>query len=153
MTSHFGIWTRQRSLKIKERKLGQNHPEYANTLFHLGEVLRLQGNYKDAEELIRDSIRILEEGGVGHSQTTIRRMGRLVEILTLTGQMQEAENLQRKILHVLELSQGVEATNTTMAAENLAGTLQAVGKLKDAEELLQRSLDQFMIVIRDVIIF
>ncbi|BBN02821.1 hypothetical protein MPTK1_2g18390 [Marchantia polymorpha subsp. ruderalis] len=128
----------ERSLKIKERKLGQNHPEYANTLFHLGEVLRLQGNYKDAEELIRDSIRILEEGGVGHSQTTIRRMGRLVEILTLTGQMQEAENLQRKILHVLELSQGVEATNTTMAAENLAGTLQAVGKLKDAEELLQR---------------
>ncbi|OAE25556.1 hypothetical protein AXG93_2022s1070 [Marchantia polymorpha subsp. ruderalis] len=124
--------------EIKERKLGQNHPEYANTLFHLGEVLRLQGNYKDAEELIRDSIRILEEGGVGHSQTTIRRMGRLVEILTLTGQMQEAENLQRKILHVLELSQGVEATNTTMAAENLAGTLQAVGKLKDAEELLQR---------------
>ncbi|KAL2645489.1 hypothetical protein R1flu_013076 [Riccia fluitans] len=129
----------ERSLKIKERKLGQNHPEYANTLFHLGEVLRLQGSYTNAEELIRDSVRILEEEGIGHSQTAIRRMGRLVEVLVHTDQMQEAEKLQRKILHALELSQGLEATSTIMAAENLARTLHALGKLKEAEELLERS--------------
>ncbi|CAM6110527.1 unnamed protein product [Calypogeia fissa] len=131
----------QRSLEIKEKELGRNHPEYANTMFHLGEVLRLQGKFAEAEKLIRESINILQEGGVGHSQVVMRRMGRLVEILSQAGQLKEAEKLQRKILHNLELSQGVESSNTTTAAENLAGTLQAVGKLTEAEELLQRSFE------------
>jgi predicted transcriptional regulator len=68
-------------------------------------VLQLQGNISDAEHLIRDSLRILEEGGVGHSQTALRRMSRLAEILVHSGQLQEAEILQRKILHILELLQ------------------------------------------------
>jgi hypothetical protein len=31
-------FTHQRSLRIKEKTLGPNHPEYANTMFHLASV-------------------------------------------------------------------------------------------------------------------
>ncbi|CAM6030627.1 unnamed protein product [Sphagnum balticum] len=130
----------QSCYEIKEKTLGPNHPEYANTMFHLASVLQLQGNISDAEHLIRDSLRILEEGGVGHSQTALRRMSRLAEILVHSGQLQEAEILQRKILHILELLQGPDSLSTIMAVDNLATTLQALRKLDEAEELFDRCL-------------
>ncbi|PHT99660.1 hypothetical protein BC332_29448 [Capsicum chinense] len=46
--------------EIKRRVLGEAHPDYADTMYHLGTVLYLQGKYKDSEAMIRDSIRILE---------------------------------------------------------------------------------------------
>ncbi|KAG0576800.1 hypothetical protein KC19_5G108600 [Ceratodon purpureus] len=109
-------------------------------MFHLAEVLRLQGKLEDAEHLILDSLRILEEGGVGHSQQAVRRMSRLAEILVHTGKLQEAENIQRKILHILEMLQGPESLSTITAADNLATTLQALRKLDEAEELFLRCL-------------
>ncbi|KAL6001336.1 hypothetical protein ACLOJK_007070 [Asimina triloba] len=61
-------------LQIKARVLGYGHSDYADTMYHLGMVLHLQGKEKDAEALIRDSIRILEEGGLGESMTCIKRI-------------------------------------------------------------------------------
>ncbi|KAD0676521.1 hypothetical protein E3N88_43877 [Mikania micrantha] len=46
--------------EIKRRVLGEAHADYAETMYHLGKVLHLQGKGKDAEALIKDSIRILE---------------------------------------------------------------------------------------------
>ncbi|KAH9315943.1 hypothetical protein KI387_024570, partial [Taxus chinensis] len=104
-------------------------------------VLRLQGNLDDAEVLIRDSIRILEEGRLGQSQITIKRMGHLAQILLEKDQLQEAENLQRKILHILEVSQGWNSLNTAAAAEQMALTIQSLGNLDEAQELLERCLN------------
>jgi hypothetical protein len=47
----------------------------------LPQVVRLQGDEKDAVTLMRGSIKILEEGGAGHTPSVIRKMGRLAEIL------------------------------------------------------------------------
>ncbi|KAJ4972855.1 hypothetical protein NE237_006029 [Protea cynaroides] len=105
----------ERALKIKGRVLGLDHPDYADTMYHLGMVLYLQGNEKDAEALIRDSIRILEEAGLGESVICLRRLR--------------------------HLAQGWNSLDTVIAAESLALTLQSVGKLKEAEELLERCLD------------
>ncbi|XP_077236030.1 tetratricopeptide repeat (TPR)-like superfamily protein isoform X2 [Tasmannia lanceolata] len=131
----------ERALKIKGRVLGHGHPDYANTMYHLGTVLNLQGKEKDAEALIQDSIRILEEGGLGESLTCIRRMRYLCQILLNSNRLPEAENLQRKILHVLELSKGWDSLDTVIAAEGLALTLQSVGNLREAQDLLERCLD------------
>ncbi|KAH9317967.1 hypothetical protein KI387_019736, partial [Taxus chinensis] len=73
----------KQALKIKRRILGLNHPDYANIMFHLGKVLWLQGNQNldDAEVIIRDSIKILEEGRLGQSQITIKHISHLAQIL------------------------------------------------------------------------
>lgn len=47
----------------------------------LPQVVRLQGDEKDAVTLMRGSIKTLEEGGAGHTPSVIRKMGRLAEIL------------------------------------------------------------------------
>ncbi|XP_056173061.1 uncharacterized protein LOC130139651 isoform X2 [Syzygium oleosum] len=46
--------------EIRGRVLGYGHPDYADTMYHLGMVLHLQGKQKESEVLIFDSIRILE---------------------------------------------------------------------------------------------
>ncbi|KAL0397058.1 UNVERIFIED_CONTAM: hypothetical protein Scaly_0154200, partial [Sesamum calycinum] len=130
--------------EIKRRVLGEAHTEYADTMYHLGTVLpantavlslltvmgfasvlsllsisantvlHLQGKEKDAEDLIVDSIRILEAGGRGESFLCLRRMQ--------------------------YLAQGWKSFDTVVAAERLALVLQTAGKLREAEELLERCL-------------
>ncbi|KMZ65304.1 hypothetical protein ZOSMA_32G00880, partial [Zostera marina] len=130
----------ERALKIKGRVLGYASTDYADTMYHLGTVMNLLGNDKDSVALIRDSIRILEEGGLGESMTFIRKMRYLSQILMQSNKPYEVENLQRKILHILEISKGCDAVETIVAAESLALTLQSLGNLVEARELVERCL-------------
>ncbi|XVF20495.1 hypothetical protein REPUB_Repub12eG0005400 [Reevesia pubescens] len=127
--------------EIKGRVLGRGNIDYANTMYHLGTVLYLQGRLKDSEALIEDSIRILEEGGQGESMACVRRLRYLVQIYIKSNRIPEAENVQRKILHIMELSKGWNSLDTVVAAEGLALTLQSSGSLEEAQELLERCLD------------
>ncbi|VAH88367.1 unnamed protein product [Triticum turgidum subsp. durum] len=90
-------------------------------MYLLARVLSQQRKRKDAEALVRESIRILEE-------------------LMNLKQLDEAENLRRKILHIMELSKGWDSFGTTMAAVQLSVTVVTLGKLRESEELLQRCL-------------
>ncbi|GBG72616.1 hypothetical protein CBR_g12189 [Chara braunii] len=131
---------RQSSFQVKEASFGKKHPEYALTLFHLGEVIRLMGNVKEAEKLIRESLSLLEESGGGYSPAAIRRMSRLAELLVQSRQLHEAELVHRRILHIVELSKGSEGVEAANAMENLSGVLRLREKLDEAAELLQRCL-------------
>ncbi|KAF5747478.1 RNA polymerase-associated protein CTR9 [Tripterygium wilfordii] len=130
----------ERALKIKGRVLGHAHHDYAETMYHLGTVLHLQGRDKNAEALILDSIQILEEGGEGYSTLCIKRMRYLAQIYLKSNRLAEAENVQRKILHIMEISKGWDSLDTVIAAERQALTLEAIGNLDEAQELLERCL-------------
>ncbi|GLU10642.1 hypothetical protein SLE2022_274290 [Rubroshorea leprosula] len=131
----------ERALKIKGRVQGLSHEDYAETMYHLGMVMYLQGNEKDSEDFILDSIRILEEGGQGESITCMKRLRYLAQIYLKSNRPADAENVQRKILQIMELSKGWNSLDTVISAESLALTLQAVGNLMEAQELLERCLD------------
>ncbi|KAJ1255009.1 hypothetical protein BS78_K298800 [Paspalum vaginatum] len=130
----------ERALKIEGRVMGVGNPEYASTLYLLAKVLSIQGERRAAESLAEESIRILEEAGLGESPTCIQRMKYLSTELIKSKQFAEAEIWQRKMLHTLELSKGWDSLHTTHTAEDLSLTLQALGKFKESEELLERSL-------------
>ncbi|XP_031738901.1 uncharacterized protein LOC101207905 isoform X2 [Cucumis sativus] len=127
--------------EIKGRVLGYGHVDYADTMYHLGTVLYLLGEEKDSEALIQDSIRILEEGGLGESILCIRRLRYLAKMHMKSNNLLETENVQRKILHIMELSKGWNSLETINSADGLASTLYANGCLKEAQELLERCLD------------
>ncbi|XP_024978820.1 uncharacterized protein LOC112516029 isoform X3 [Cynara cardunculus var. scolymus] len=130
-----------RALKIKRQVLGEDHADYAETMYHLGKVLYLQGNVKDAEALITESIQIFEDGGQGESFLFLRRLRYLVQIYINCNKLTDAVNIQRKILHIMEVSKGRDSLETVIAAESLALTLQSVGSLMEAKELLERCLN------------
>ncbi|XP_054799912.1 uncharacterized protein LOC129304240 isoform X2 [Prosopis cineraria] len=126
---------------IKRRVLGHEHPDCADTMYHLGVVLHLQGKATDAEAIIQDSIRMLEEGGEGESIICVRRLRYLSQIYMKSHRHAEAEMIQRKILHKLELLKGWNSLDTIAVAESLALTLQASNNLKDSQDLLERCLN------------
>ncbi|KAJ0100613.1 hypothetical protein Patl1_21196 [Pistacia atlantica] len=70
----------RRCYEIKGRVLGHGNVDYADTMYHLGMVLYLQGKDKDSEALFQDSIGILEEAGQGESMTCIRRLRYLAQV-------------------------------------------------------------------------
>ncbi|XP_042501109.1 uncharacterized protein LOC122078960 isoform X2 [Macadamia integrifolia] len=122
---------------LVQRKLEEARMCYERAL----KVLYLQGKEKDAEALIKDSIRILEEAGLGESAICLRRLRHLAQMFLKSNRLEEAEHVQRKILHIMELSKGWDSLDTVIAAESLALTLQSIGKLTEAQELLERCLD------------
>ncbi|PON33496.1 N-terminal acetyltransferase A, auxiliary subunit [Parasponia andersonii] len=126
--------------EIKGRVLGLSHADFADTMYHLGMVLYLQGKDKDAEALILDSVGILEEGGQAESIICVKRLRYLAQIYLKTNRVEEAEIIQRKILHTMELTKGWSSLDTVIAAEGLALTLQSAGSLKETQELLERCL-------------
>lgn len=131
----------ERAVKIKRRVLGLNHTDYADTLYHLGMVLYLLGKEKDAEALIQESIKILEENGMGDSITCIRRLQFLSQMYLKSNRLAEAEDVQRKVLQIMELSKGWNSMDTVIVAERLALILQSIEKIKEAKELLERCLE------------
>lgn len=96
----------ERALKIKGRVLGREHKDFADTMYHLGTVMYLQGEESDSSALIEESIRILEGGGLGESPLCIRRMRFLARIYKRLDRTSEAENLEMKIQTVLEIIHG-----------------------------------------------
>ncbi|WVZ54278.1 hypothetical protein U9M48_005101 [Paspalum notatum var. saurae] len=104
----------QTCYEIEGRVMGVGNPEYASTLYLLAKVLSIQGKRRAAESLAEESIRILEEAGLGESPTCIQRMKYLSTELIKSKQFAEAEIWQRKILHTLELSKAWHMSSTFM---------------------------------------
>ncbi|CAN6242308.1 unnamed protein product [Urochloa humidicola] len=130
----------QTCYEIEGHVLGVGHPHYAGTMFLLAKTLSVQGKKRGAESLTEESIRILEEAGLGKSPGCIQRMKYLSTEFIKSKRFAEAEIWQRKILHTLELSKGWNSLLTIHAAESLSLTLQVLNKFKESEELFERSL-------------
>ena len=67
----------KRSLFITESELGPNHLEIATTLANLGQLLLLQGRYKEARESleralqIRESLLVADDPAIGYVLNTL----------------------------------------------------------------------------------
>jgi tetratricopeptide (TPR) repeat protein len=48
----------RRSLEIRKRALGENHPDYATSLYNLAELYKAMGDPAKAEPLFRNAIEI-----------------------------------------------------------------------------------------------
>ncbi|KAJ6707379.1 TETRATRICOPEPTIDE REPEAT (TPR)-LIKE SUPERFAMILY PROTEIN [Salix viminalis] len=122
---------------LMQRKLDEADKCYERAV----KVLYLLGKEKDAEAIIQESIKILEENGMGDSLTCIRRLQFLSQMYLKSNRLSEAEDVQRKVMQIMELSKGWNSMDTVIVAERLALTLQSIGKIKEAKELLERCLE------------
>ncbi len=64
----------RRALAIREKALGPDHPDVAQSLNNLAGLLDTQGKYAEAEPLFRRALAIMEKAlGEGHPNTiTVR---------------------------------------------------------------------------------
>ena len=130
----------QRSLTIREKVLGPEHPDVATSLNNLAALYRAQGKYEEAEPLYQRSLTILEKVLGPEHPNVATSLNNLALLYDAQGKYEEAEPLYQRSLTIREKVLGPEHPDVATSLNNLALLYDAQGKYEEAEPLFQRSL-------------
>ena len=131
------------ALDIYQREKGPLAVETANAMIGLGQALRLQGAFSEAETLMRPAVdRLHLTLGVEH-RDTLFAMLRLAALCESMGKLAEAETLTARVLEVSRRVLGTEHLETMKAMSTLARYFIEEGKLSQAEPLALEAFELF----------
>jgi tetratricopeptide (TPR) repeat protein len=131
----------RRSLEIREKQLGLEHLDVAESLNNLAVLLDSKGKYAEAEPLYRRSIEIREKQSGPEHLDVAYSLNNLAVLLMAIGKYAEAEPLYRRSLEIREKQLGPEHTDVADSLIGRAALLMAIGKYAEAEPLYRRSLE------------
>ena len=130
----------RRALAIRERSLGVGHPDVAQTLDNLGQLLEDTNRLDEAETIMRRALAIREQSlGPDHPHVAIT-LNTLAVLLMHSNRQVEAESLFRRALNVWEKSLGKTHSNVGSVLNGLALLLHESNRLEEAEPLYRRAL-------------
>ncbi len=130
----------QRSLAIREKALGKEHPDVATSLNNLAELYRTQGQYAKAEPLYQRSLAIREKALGKEHPDVAESLNNLAGLYDTQGQYAKAESLHHRSLATDEKVLGKEHPAVATDLNNLAELYRTQGQYAKAEPLYQRSL-------------
>ena len=124
-----------KSMKVREKQLGQEHVETLSSIAMLALAYKLGGLWKEAEELevqvMETSKRVL---GQEHPDT-LTSMANLALTYWNQGRWKEAEELGVQVMETRKRVLGQEHPDTLTSMNNLALTYLKQGRREEAEEL------------------
>jgi tetratricopeptide (TPR) repeat protein len=130
----------KRSVTIREKALGPEHPDVARSLNNLANVYLDQGRYQEAEALYTRALGIREKAlGPDHSDAAACLDG-LAVLHREQGRYAEAERLQRRALALKEKALGPDHPDVALSLNNLAVLCGDQGRIDQAEALHRRAL-------------
>ena len=129
----------ERSLAIKEKSLGGDHPEVAAALNNLAILYRKQGRLVEAELLLERSLAISEKSLGGDHTDVATSLCNLAILYADQGRLAEAEPLLERSLAIRESLDG-DRSHVADSLNNLASLYVDQGRLAEVEPLLERSL-------------
>jgi len=118
----------KRSLAIWEKTLGPEHPDVATSLNNLAELYHAQGQYAKAEPLHKRSLAICEKTLGPEHPDVATSLNNLALLYGDQGRYEEAEPLCKRSLAIWEKALGPEHPNTATGLNNLAGLYHAQGQ-------------------------
>ncbi|MCA9663448.1 MAG: tetratricopeptide repeat protein, partial [Myxococcales bacterium] len=130
----------ERSLELRERALGADHPEVASSLGNLGVVLDGLGEYEEARAL---HARVLElrEATVGADHPLVATsLTNLAVALEAMGAYAEAKPLHERALAILEGAYGSESLPGARTLNNLGNVAIMMGDNAAAEARYRQAL-------------
>jgi CHAT domain-containing protein/Tfp pilus assembly protein PilF len=127
-------------LAIKEKALGPDHPEVAESLNNLGGFYRVQGHYADAEQLIKRSLSIFERALGPNHPSLAHPLNNLAGLYEIQGRYSDAEAPYKQSLAIREKALGPEHPDVANLLNNLAELYRLQGRYAEAEPLYERSL-------------
>jgi len=129
-----------KSLALREKILGPEHPSLALSLHNMARLYHDQGKYTKAEPLYQQALAMREKSlGSEHPDLaiTLNYLGMLYFYL---GKYAQAEPLHQQALAIREKVLGPEHSYIAHSLANLATLYQAQGKYAGAEPFYQRSV-------------
>ena len=122
----------QRSLKIRESKLGLDHPEVAQSLNNLAILYCKMGQYAQAEPLYERSLKIRESQlGPDHPHVA-SSLNNLANLFNYMGQYAKAESLYQRSLKICESKLGPDHPDLAQSLHNLAYLHSAIKRWSEA---------------------
>jgi CHAT domain-containing protein/Tfp pilus assembly protein PilF len=130
----------QRALAIRGRLLGEDHPDYAQSLFNLAAQYQALAEYAKAEPLFRRSLAIWEARLGRDHPDVAQSLNNLALLYHEQGQYARAEPLFRRSLQIREARLGQDHPDVAISLNNLALLYKARAEYARAEPLYRRSL-------------
>jgi tetratricopeptide (TPR) repeat protein len=130
----------ERTLALRQKLHGINHPDVLESLEHLARALEAEGEFRRAEEFFRQALAREEILFPLDDLRRARTLSALGELLSNTGQLRESEALHRESLYIR--SRKLPADHALVAASRLglAGALEREGDYASAETIIREVL-------------
>jgi len=129
----------RRSLVIREKVLGTDHPEVAESLSGLAGVLPLK-QIIEAERSVRRSLAIREKALGENDPAVADSLSRLVEVTLETGKPSELESHLRRAIAIRESSLGQSHPDLAESLISLGVYFDKRYQCRDAEEPIRRAI-------------
>jgi CHAT domain-containing protein/Tfp pilus assembly protein PilF len=130
----------ERALEIRERLLGTEHRDIADTINSLASIYTARGEYVKAEPLHRRALALREEALGKDHQDTATSLNNLAYLYVLQGKPREAEPLYKRALAIYEKALGKDHLYIATSVNNLGTVYWAQGKYEEAAPFLKQSL-------------
>jgi CHAT domain-containing protein/Tfp pilus assembly protein PilF len=130
----------KRSLAIREKVLGPDHPDVATILNNLVRLYRNQGRTAEAEPLLQRALAIREKALGRDHPDVATSLNDLAVLYRDQGRTAEAEPLYKRSLAIWEKALGPDHPDVATSLNNLAGLYGTEGRYAEAEPLYKRSL-------------
>ena len=128
------------ALREREKVLGPDHPDVAESVHDLAFLYWLQGRYAEAEPLFKRALAVRERALGPDHPGTASTLHDLAYVCWLQGRSAEAEPLFKRALEVRERILGPDHHDVGTSANDLANLYLYDGKYDEAEPLFKRGL-------------
>jgi tetratricopeptide (TPR) repeat protein len=130
----------ERALALREKRLGPDHPDTAETLNNFALSLREEGNYEAARALLERALAINEKAFGPEHAATATSVNNLALLLRDQRDLAAARPLFERALASVEKSFGADHPATAASLGNLGLLLKDEGDLPAARALFERAL-------------
>jgi CHAT domain-containing protein/Tfp pilus assembly protein PilF len=130
----------QQVLAMREKALGPNHPDVAQSLYNLAALYGEQLRYSEAEPLYKRALAIYGKALGSDHRNVAMVLVNLASLYQEQGRYTEAESLDKRALAVYEKALGPDHPDVATALSNLAILYDAQGRYAEAEPLYKRAL-------------
>jgi len=128
-------------MKIREKVLGEEHPDTAGSYNNLAVLYKLKGEYDKAEPLYKKALEIRQKVLGEEHPDTATSYGNLAGLYMSKGEYDKAEPLYKKALEIYKKVLGEEHPDTATSYGNLAGLYDSKGEYDKAEPLYKKALE------------
>jgi len=130
----------QGALDKRKALYGEKHPEVAQSLDRLGEVLKLRAEYGRALPMYRDALALRREMLGNEHVDTARSVYELADLLSRMGDFAQAEPLFREALATRRKLADAKSPEVAQSIEGLALNLFDLGKFDDSVKLMREAV-------------
>ncbi|HEY3275686.1 MAG TPA: CHAT domain-containing tetratricopeptide repeat protein, partial [Syntrophorhabdaceae bacterium] len=127
--------------EIREKALGKDHLEVAETLNSLGGLYQSRGAIKEAEQYFRRSLDIREKAFGKYHPAVAESLDTLAGLYTATGRYREAEERYKTSLEIREKSYGKDQAFAADSQHNLGVLYRLSARYDSSSHYLRKAYD------------